>query len=119
MHYQFDFVTLERWFRENKRDLPWRASPTPYSVWVSEVMLQQTQASVVIPYFERWMRRFPDVEALAAAPLDEVIKMWEGLGYYSRARFLHAGSRFIVESYGGIFPETEEDLKQIKGLGLY
>ncbi len=76
---------LNAWFKENKRDFPWRDQPTPYRVWVSEVMLQQTRALVVVSYFERWMAAFPDIATLAAAPIEQVIKLWEGLGYYSRA----------------------------------
>jgi len=110
---------LKQWFLSEKRDLPWRHDPTPYQVWVSEIMLQQTQVTVVIPYFERWMQRFPTVQDLAAASLDEVIKMWEGLGYYSRARNLHAGAKFVVEKFHGELPHDEEKLKQIKGLGPY
>lgn len=115
----FDTPALKHWFLSEKRDLPWRNSPSPYAVWVSEVMLQQTQVSVVIPYFLRWMERFPTIVSLAAAPLDEIIKMWEGLGYYSRARNLHAGAQYIVEHYQGILPQDEEKLQKIKGLGPY
>jgi A/G-specific adenine glycosylase len=114
-----DYMSLKQWFLENRRDLPWRTQPTPYAVWISEVMLQQTQVAVVIPYFFRWMERFPTIEDLAQAPLDEVIKMWEGLGYYSRARHLHAGAQSIVQFYQGKMPQKEEDLKTIKGLGPY
>ncbi|MCB1111631.1 MAG: A/G-specific adenine glycosylase [Chlamydiales bacterium] len=110
---------LRQWFLEERRDLPWRGSPSPYAVWVSEVMLQQTQVAVVIPYFERWMERFPSVEALAAASVDEVIKVWEGLGYYSRARNLHAGARQVIEQFDGKIPEDAESLGSIKGLGHY
>lgn len=116
---KFDCANLKRWFLAEKRDLPWRVNRSPYAVWVSEMMLQQTQVSVVIPYFERWMKRFPTLKDLAAAELDEVIKLWEGLGYYSRARFLHQGARQIVEKYDGVFPDSEDALKQIKGLGPY
>lgn len=111
--------TLSNWFQEEKRHLPWRNNPSPYAVWVSEVMLQQTQVSVVIPYFERWMQQFPTVEALAAAPLDAVIKAWEGLGYYSRARNLHAGARYVADKYAGHLPHDSEALSKIKGLGPY
>lgn len=111
--------SLKRWFLEGKRDLPWRLSPTPYAVWISEMMLQQTQVSVVVPYFERWMDRFPTIADLASAPLDEVIKLWEGLGYYSRARYLHAGARTIMDLFNGELPSNREDLKKIKGLGAY
>lgn len=110
---------LINWFDSERRLLPWRRSPTPYSVWVSEIMLQQTRVAVVIPYFERWMRRFPSVEALSQAPLDEVIKMWEGLGYYSRARNLHAGAQQVVNQYGGNLPKDEAALLSIKGIGRY
>jgi A/G-specific adenine glycosylase len=110
---------LHAWFLENRRELPWRDNPTPYRVWVSEVMLQQTRAGVVAFYFERWMALFPTVEALAAAPLEQVIKVWEGLGYYSRARNLHKGARQIVEQFGGKIPSRPEELAQIQGLGPY
>lgn len=110
---------LKKWFKREQRDLPWRENRSPYAVWVSEMMLQQTQVAVVIPYFERWMRRFPTVQDLANASLDEVIKLWEGLGYYSRARYLHAGARQIVEKFDGVFPNSLEELQQIKGLGPY
>lgn len=110
---------LNVWFEENKRSFPWRKNPTPYAVWISEVMLQQTRAQVVIPYFEKWMEKFPDVETLSKAPVEEVIKIWEGLGYYSRARNLHAGAKEIVEKFGGKIPSTREQLLQIRGLGPY
>lgn len=110
---------LIEWFQSQKRDLPWRNEPTPYAVWVSEVMLQQTQVAVVIPYFERWMNQFPTIESLAQAPLDAVIKAWEGLGYYSRARNLHAGARQVVAEFGGQLPAAPELLRKIKGLGPY
>src|SRR5271155_237600 len=97
----FDVDSLKQWFLNEKRDLPWRNNPTPYAVWISEIMLQQTQVSVVIPYFTRWMERFPAVEHLARASLDEVIKVWEGLGYYSRARSLHRAALYIVEHHQG------------------
>jgi len=103
----------------NKRELPWRNTTDPYAIWVSEVMLQQTQAAVVIPYFERWMATFPSVQALAEAPLDKVIKAWEGLGYYSRARNLHEGAKWISNELDGRLPDCEEGLARIKGLGPY
>ncbi|MBA3722420.1 MAG: A/G-specific adenine glycosylase [Parachlamydiaceae bacterium] len=114
-----DTNLLKEWFENQKRDLPWRRSPSPYAVWISEVMLQQTQVSVVIPYFQRWMERFPTIKSLASASLDEVIKMWEGLGYYSRARYLHEGAQFICTHYDGELPSDEQKLKKIKGLGPY
>lgn len=110
---------LRQWFLAERRPLPWRGDPSPYAVWVSEVMLQQTQVTVVIPYFERWMKLFPTITALAEAPLEQVIKAWEGLGYYARARNLHTGAQQLVEWYGGELPEEEADLSKIKGIGPY
>lgn len=115
----FNTEALLAWFAEAKRDLPWREAPSAYAVWVSEVMLQQTQAAVVVGYFHRWMERFPTVEALARASLDEVIKAWEGLGYYSRARNLHAAAQIFVEQYEGELPRSYEELMRVKGLGRY
>lgn len=110
---------IKDWFRISKRTLPWRHHPDPYAIWVSEVMLQQTQVAVVIPYFLRWMKQFPTIRDLAKAPLDEVIKHWEGLGYYSRARHLHLGAQYVLEEWGGRLPEDVAALKKIKGLGPY
>lgn len=111
--------SLTQWFRHSKRDFPWRKSPSPYQVWVSEVMLQQTRASVVIPYFLRWMERFPSVNDLAQASELEVIKAWEGLGYYSRARNLHLGAKQVIEYFNGKLPSDPAKLQTIKGLGPY
>ncbi len=119
MDVHFEHEKLKEWFLAEKRELPWRHNPDPYAVWISEVMLQQTQVSVVLPYFLRWMELFPTIPALAAASLDQVIKAWEGLGYYSRARNLHEGARYLVEHFGGQLPSTEEQLAKIKGLGPY
>ncbi len=110
---------LHEWFKNNQRDFPWRINKNPYRVLVSEIMLQQTRAHVVIPYFEKWMVLFPTVNALAEASLDQVIKAWEGLGYYSRARRLHAAALYIVQECGGSLPETKEELAKIPGLGPY
>jgi A/G-specific adenine glycosylase len=115
----FDYQKLKIWFLNSQREMPWRVDRTPYAVWISEMMLQQTQVSVVIPYFERWMKQFPTIQHLASAELDDVIKVWEGLGYYSRARFLHQGARQIIEQFNGVFPQEESQLSQIKGLGPY
>src|SRR3989338_6035654 len=101
---------LNSWFEQIQRELPWRINRTPYRVWISEVMLQQTRTSVVIPYFLRWMELFPNVKALYMAPIEQVIKAWEGLGYYSRARNLHAGAKQIMEQFGGEIPATKEAL---------
>lgn len=110
---------LHIWFQKNQRSFPWREARTPYKVWISEVMLQQTRAVAVIPYFLRWMKLFPNSKALAAASLEEVIKAWEGLGYYSRARNLHAGAKQIVERFSGELPDSKEALASIRGLGPY
>ena len=106
------------WFDAHGRhDLPWQSEPTPYRVWISEVMLQQTQVETVKPYFERFMTRFPDVASLAAAPQDEVMRLWSGLGYYARARNLHRAAKEIVAKYGGAMPETPESLMALPGIG--
>ncbi len=110
-------AVLKEWFLDEQRDLPWRMNRTPYRVWVSEIMLQQTQVSVVIPYFHRFMQKFPTVEVLAHAPLEEVMKAWEGLGYYSRARNLHKAAQIIVNQFHGVFPEN--DLATLPGFGSY
>ncbi|OYT74771.1 MAG: A/G-specific adenine glycosylase [Armatimonadetes bacterium JP3_11] len=109
---------LLRWFDAHKRPTPWRDNPDPYRVWVSEVMLQQTQTATVIPYFERFLARFPTVQALAAAPLEEVLRYWEGLGYYARARNLHKAAQQIAQN-GGQLPTTAEQLRKLPGIGAY
>lgn len=114
-----DSENLRYWFLKRRRALPWRGDPTPYQVWVSEIMLQQTQAVVVIDYFKRWMQQFPSIKKLAEANLDEVLKVWEGLGYYSRARHLHAAARLIMEHYQGELPREASELAKIKGIGPY
>ncbi len=106
------------WFDQHGRhDLPWQRSSDPYRVWVSEIMLQQTQVKTVIPYFERFLARFPDVESLAGAPEDEVLHHWTGLGYYARARNLHRAAQRVCEEFGGEFPETLEALESLPGIG--
>ncbi|MCL6511800.1 MAG: A/G-specific adenine glycosylase [Anaerolineae bacterium] len=111
---------LLRWFARHRRDLPWRREPRdPYRVWLAEVMLQQTQVTTVVPYYERWLERFPTLEALAAAPLDAVLKLWEGLGYYARARNLHAAACAVVQTHGGRIPATVEGLLRLPGVGRY
>lgn len=115
----FDSERLKEWFFRQRRSLPWRENPSPYQVWVSEVMLQQTQVSVVIPYYLRWMEAFPTIEALAQAPIEQVIKLWEGLGYYSRARNLHDGARYLLTFHGGELPDTQDALRKVKGIGPY
>ena len=107
------------WYKVNKRPLPWRSDPTPYRVWVSEIMLQQTRIETARDYFRRFMAAFPDVETLAGAEIDAVMKLWEGLGYYSRARNLHACAKRIVREYGGVFPSDPAELKKLPGIGDY
>ena len=113
-------VPLLAWYDENKRDLPWRGDhPEPYQVWVSEIMLQQTRVAAVMPYYRAWMEELPTVEALAAVDEERLMKLWQGLGYYSRARNLRKAARMIVEVYGGRFPEAYKDLLSLPGVGDY
>src|SRR3989304_10040520 len=107
------------WYALNGRKLPWRNHPDPYAVWVSEIMLQQTRVEAVIPYFERWMNRFPDVGTLAASSEQVVLKLWEGLGYYSRARNLYKAARIVLDQYGGDLPRGLTRLRKIPGIGRY
>jgi A/G-specific adenine glycosylase len=110
---------LVQWFEREHREMPWRSDPSPYKVWVSEMMLQQTQVVTVLPYFDRFIRRFPSFGALAAADLQEVLKLWEGLGYYSRARHLHQAANMIIRDYGGQPPRTADELRHFPGIGPY
>src|SRR5262245_44553172 len=114
---------LLAWYDRHRRTLPWRArpgeTPDPYRVWLSEIMLQQTTVRAVVPYFLRFLERWPDVGALAAAPLDDVLKLWAGLGYYARARNLHACAQAVVAHHGGRFPATEPELTTLPGIGRY
>ena len=107
------------WYDTHKRELPWRGTRDPYRIWVSEIMLQQTRVAAVIPYYERWMERLPDTAALAAVGEDELLKLWEGLGYYSRARNLRRGAQVIEGELGGVFPGTYEALLRLPGVGEY
>jgi A/G-specific adenine glycosylase len=110
---------LGAWFEVKARDLPWRRGRTPYAVWLSEIMLQQTRVETVIPYFERFLRAYPDVGALASARIDDVLHLWSGLGYYRRARQLHAAAREVTDRYGGVLPEDAEALRSLPGVGAY
>lgn len=110
---------LLHWFSIHQRPMPWRDDPSPYKVWISEIMLQQTRVTAVIPYFENFLQQFPDVHVLANAPQQQVLKAWEGLGYYSRARNLHAAARMIVYERNGCFPKTEAEWHQLPGVGPY
>lgn len=116
---QYFWVNLGNWFAVCKRDLPWRHNPSPYEVWVSELMLQQTQVVTVLPYYRRWMAQFPDLKTLASSSLDDVLEVWAGLGYYRRARYLYAGAQYIMSHCNGEFPSTIEKLRKIPGVGDY
>ena len=120
--FNLDQVTFSQrllsWYdHAGRKNLPWQQNKTPYRVWVSEIMLQQTQVSTVIPYYERFMERFPDVVSLANAPQDEVLHLWTGLGYYARARNPHKAAQVIRDQYAGIFPQTFEQVADLPGIG--
>ena len=110
---------LLSWFAREGRDLPWRRTRDPYRIWLSEVILQQTRVSQGLEYYLRFTERFPDIAALAAAPEDEVLKLWQGLGYYSRARNLHAAARQVMSRFGGVFPATYGEVRALPGVGDY
>jgi A/G-specific adenine glycosylase len=118
-----DPATLLAWYDRHRRELPWRAAPDermdPYRIWLSELMLQQTTVRSAGPYFARFLARFPDLRALASSPLEDVLSAWAGLGYYSRARNLHACAKAIIERYGGAFPRAEAELATLPGIGPY
>src|SRR5258708_13836564 len=107
------------WFRQYRRDLPWRGTKGPDRIWLSEIMLEQTRGAAVIPYYERFLERFPDVHALAAEPQEEVLRLWAGLGYYSRARNLQSAAQEIVAKHEGVFPRAEKDALALPGIGRY
>lgn len=129
MNAELDFITstwlrtfrakLKKWYAANARDLPWRQTNDPYRIWISEIMLQQTTVAAVIPYFERFLQQFPTVSSLASAEPSEVLRLWEGLGYYSRARNIHKAAQVIVDEYNGQFPEDVDTLQQLPGIGRY
>ena len=109
---------LLAWYEDHgRKDLPWQYDPTPYRVWVSEIMLQQTQVATVIDYYQRFIQRFPDLASLARAPIDDVLHLWSGLGYYARGRNLHRCARIIVAEHAGVFPDTLETVMQLPGIG--
>lgn len=117
----FSIIThlLSEWYKSNKRDLPWRKTTDPYQIWISEIILQQTRVEQGLPYFESIINRFPDVKTLAESPLDDLLKRWQGLGYYSRARNMHTAANQVMTVFGGKFPTTYEDLMTLKGVGEY
>lgn len=112
-------IPLLEWYRDNARKLPWREDPTPYHVWVSEIMLQQTRVAAVLGYYARFMEEVPDVAALAALPEERLMKLWQGLGYYNRARNLQTAARQIMEKHGGEFPSDYPSVRALKGVGDY
>ena len=112
-------MSVLSWYDKNKRDLPWRKFKDPYKIWLSEVMLQQTQVKTVIPYYERWLNEFGSIQNVANAELDSLLKLWEGLGYYSRCRNFHRASRIITKKYDGKIPETYDDFIALPGVGKY
>ena len=112
-------VRLIRWYSTHKRDLPWRKTYDPYFIWISEIILQQTRVEQGLDYYLRFIRRFPNVRALAKASTDEVLKLWQGLGYYSRARNLHEAAKVIIEKHKGVFPENYNEIIALKGIGEY
>ena len=112
-------ASIIAWYAQHKRDLPWRKGKDPYRIWISEIMLQQTRIEAVIPYYGRFLNEIPDVNALAQVPDDRLMKLWEGLGYYSRARNLKRAAQMILEQYGGVIPRTAAELKRLPGIGDY
>ena len=112
-------IPLLLWYREHARDLPWRRQPTPYRVWISEIMLQQTRVAAVLEYYKRFLEAAPTVAHLAALPEEQLMKLWQGLGYYSRARNLQKAARQIMDNFGGVFPNTYEDIRSLSGVGDY
>ena len=110
---------LVRWFKKNKREMPWRLDKTPYRIWISELMLQQTKVDQVIPFYNKWMNNFPTLSSLSNASQEEILKSWEGLGYYSRARNIYKSSRIIDEKFNGIFPSNPSEIESLPGIGPY
>ncbi len=117
LHHRFAPQLLAWWDSHGRKDLPWQQQRSPYRVWVSEIMLQQTQVATVIPYYQRFMARFPDIATLAAAPLDDVLHLWTGLGYYARGRNLHKAAQQILSQHGGVFPQTLAEVAALPGIG--
>ena len=112
-------ILIQAWYRQNKRDLPWRESKDAYKIWLSEIILQQTRVDQGLAYFEKFVHHYPTVFDLAAAPEDEVLNLWQGLGYYSRARNLHAAAQTVVNDFNGVFPADYKKILSLKGVGDY
>ncbi|MBQ5805209.1 MAG: A/G-specific adenine glycosylase [Erysipelotrichaceae bacterium] len=120
--YRFDKKSIDRllsWYRENRRDLPWRKDRDPYAIWLSEIMLQQTRVEAVISYYERFRKQYPDVESLAKADEETLLRLWEGLGYYSRVRNMKKCAQVLMERYNGTLPENKEEMMKLPGIGSY
>jgi A/G-specific adenine glycosylase len=112
-------IRLKKWYQKNKRFLPWRKTSDPYLIWVSEVMLQQTQVNTVIPYYQKFIERLPNIQSLANADLQDVLKIWEGMGYYARARNLHKAAKCVLDTHGGFVPENWDEFRSLPGVGDY
>ena len=110
---------LTSWYRKNKRDLPWRKTRDPYKIWISEIMLQQTTVLAVIPYYQRWIKEFPNAKSVAKVPLEKILKIWQGLGYYSRARNIHVCAKKLIQHHHGKIPQNYEALRKLPGFGPY
>ena len=119
MYYTNITSTILSWYDKNKRELPWRKSKDPYKIWLSEIMLQQTQVKTVIPYYRRWLNKFRSINDVASADLDSALKAWEGLGYYSRCRNFHKASKIIVSNYDGRIPKIYNEFILLPGVGNY
>ncbi|MDN3669248.1 A/G-specific adenine glycosylase [Echinicola jeungdonensis] len=119
MNFSYFANKLLQWYPQNKRNLPWRDTQNPYIIWLSEIILQQTRVAQGLPYFEKFLKEYPSVQDLAQAPMDEVMRLWQGLGYYSRARNLHQCAKEVTENFEGYFPDNYKDLLQLKGVGSY
>ena len=113
------YSNIINWYDANKRDLPWRETNDPYKIWLSEVMLQQTQVNTVIPYYKKWIERYPNLKPVAAAKLDNLLKLWEGLGYYSRCRNFHTATQTVMRDYNGVIPDDKESFQSLSGVGEY
>src|SRR6266850_413244 len=107
------------WYKKNARNLPWRRTWDPYKIWISEVMLQQTTVNAVIPYYDRWLKEFPTIQDVAHAPIQKILKIWQGLGYYQRAKNLHKSAKIICERHRGRIPEDPKILRELPGFGPY
>ncbi|MFW5781080.1 MAG: A/G-specific adenine glycosylase, partial [Bacteroidota bacterium] len=110
---------LIKWYQGNKRTLPWRSTREPYKIWVSEIILQQTRVIQGMDYYERFIERFPDIGKLSESKIDDIMKIWQGLGYYSRARNMHVAAQQVMDRFGGVFPDNYNAIKSLKGIGTY